>query len=138
KRSSLRLTDAEEAYLLERYLKRWPPNLLGPVVVEDGYSVHHTSSDLPDETGGMLVVGRAALHEAMAIDRLMTAKRNSESLLGLFYPTATPPLSTLFQAVLYFDEVFLIHPGSTIDRMWGFHEIEDSVARERYKRSHAD
>lgn len=100
--SPSRLTDAETTCLADL----WPGDMSGTrVLVTDGYELHLT--------GGELVVGRAGLHQRMALARLEN-RQDDRGLRGLFYPGATPSWSMLHQAALYFDEVFLVHPGGAL------------------------
>jgi hypothetical protein len=105
--SPFRLSDAELAYLLKVYGEEM---FEAPLFVDDGYRVDLFSSR---DTGYRMWVGRAGLYEQMAVERL-TGGEHSRSLRGLFYPGATPSWSTLYQAALYFDEIFLVHPGSPL------------------------
>lgn len=118
-RSSVRLTEAEHAFVVES-LATWPDAMNAPAVVDDGYDLVVRSSGNPCVRE--LIIGRAGLHEQMAEGRLATLDPREPGLRGLFHPTATPALSTLYQAIFYFDEVFLIHPGSPLLSGWhGYH-----------------
>jgi hypothetical protein len=104
--SPLRLTDGERAQVLD-IVAAWRFDVLrAPVFVDDGYDVALRS----DSTGERLIVGRAGLHERAAKARL----RKDVGLRGIFYPTATPAAPLLHQAAFYFDEVFIVHPGSSV------------------------
>lgn len=107
--SAARLTRAEEKHVLKDLAARLPKALDYPAVVDDGYDTTIRLSD----SGTHLVVGRSGIYESWA-KRRMTDRPRPGSLRGLFYPGAMPPDSTLYLAALYFDEVFLVHPGSSV------------------------
>ena len=88
------------------------------VIVDDGYEIRARSrwgGEAPE-----LRLGRSQIHEHLALQRLKELGQSRASgLHGLFYPGATPPPEVLFQAALYFDEIFAIHPGSALLDSWG-------------------
>ncbi|XXT14944.1 toll/interleukin-1 receptor domain-containing protein [Sorangium sp. So ce429] len=107
--SPVRLTPTEVEILTE-CLKYAPAEDLSlPLhVVDDGY---HCYSD-----ADRLFVGRARLYEELALRKLAegATEHRSRKWSALYYPSATPSYDLLFQAALYFDELFVIHPGSTL------------------------
>jgi hypothetical protein len=112
---SPRLSDSEYAHLVDVAISWSSRGFSDPfrarVMVKDGYELHISYSG---DTDQVFVVGRARLHEQMALKRLSTRQRSERGLHGLFYPTATPSRSVLHQAALYFGEVSLVHPGSAL------------------------
>jgi hypothetical protein len=53
----------------------------------------------------------------------------SRELCALYYPSATPSHALLFQTALYFDDVFVIHPGGALTNpspsmRYGIHQYE--------------
>ncbi|WP_438038864.1 toll/interleukin-1 receptor domain-containing protein [Sorangium sp. So ce128] len=105
-----RLTPMEVDLLVEYLKDAWPEALSLTLHVDEGYGI----SGLDDR----LFVGRARIYEELARRKLIeeATERRSKRWCALYYPGATPSHSFLFQAVLYFDELFVIHPGSTLSR----------------------
>lgn len=128
KESPLRLTPTE-VDLLVRYLKDdWPRGTRLALHVDDGYDVHGAN--------GCLFVGRARIYEERARCRLIegAAEGRARHWRALYYPGATPSHAFLFQAALYFDELFVLHPGGALfrnQRVWRHHGATDDSRYER-------
>jgi hypothetical protein len=113
------LTDTERAWLRDRLAgysvngRRILDEDRPRIVVDDGYEIQ-TSGGWGEEPRE-LRLGRSAIHEDLAKRRLNELEQNRASgIRGLLYPGATPSDEVLFQASLYFDEFFVIHPGSAL------------------------
>lgn len=132
--SPFRLSDAELACLVEVQGE----GVFGcPLFVDDGYDLYERNSVSSER---VLLVGRAGLHERMALKRL-GSRQDDRGLRGLFYPEATPSRSMLHQAALYFDEVFLVHPGGALLGRWNTRHPygdRDLDAARAYEQSHRE
>ncbi len=117
--------------LAEHLRERWADALKLPLSVHEGYDLY--------SSGGKLTVGHAYLYELQALERLKQGKDERRLLRGLYFPTATPSLDLICQATLYFDEFYVIHPGSTIfshfNRRYSYGD-RDKEATEAYVESH--
>lgn len=103
--------------------------------VDDGYDI---SVDFRRNGQRVGRVGRGKIYEQLAIQRLagLKEKKTAGGVPGLFYPGATMSAELVSQAVLYFNEVFIIHPGSTLFDEWlEPHYYDESEHIVRYRES---
>jgi hypothetical protein len=101
-----RLTAKEEEILYDYLTQGWPEALKYPLNVNEGYDISYD--------GGQLTVGRSHLYEYRAKLRLQQEAIEKNKLRGLYFPLATPSINLVCQATLYFDEFYIVHPGSTV------------------------
>jgi hypothetical protein len=95
--SVVRVTPAEESFLIaelashsyEEFKKPWL------IVATEGYDLH-----ICHRTSSVLVVGCTGIYERMTTERLHNHQKTTSQICGLYYPSATPPKSLLFQASL--------------------------------------
>jgi hypothetical protein len=126
------LTEVERAWLKDR-LKGYSVNGR-QILEEDGLRITADDGYEIQTSGGWggspteLHLGRSGIHENLSIRRLRELEQSrADGMRGLFYPGATLSQEMLFQAALYFDEIFVINPASTLLGSWGF--------RNRYRHS---
>jgi hypothetical protein len=132
-RSERRLTTAEEEWLTTYLRAKWQEAMGWPVLVTNRYEFHGTS--VAGVSGYTLVLGIHRLYETLGDEALQNATEREPRLKGLYYPGATPSNALLFESSLYFDETYLLHPGSTLleDDRHPYGE-RDPEAADRYRR----
>lgn len=120
--SPLRLTKIEEKYLIKKFEegldkekksksswnKFYTEATKLPLYVDHGYNFSHNYSKVH--------IGINGLYEEIAKKQLINIHNTSKNFSCLLYPSATPKIHNLFLSCLYFDFVYVIHPGSAIDR----------------------
>lgn len=104
-KSKMKLNSFEEEYLVGYLSKNWKKGLSYPIIVDQGYDFYIHNDDY-------LKIGKAKIYENFAKEKL--TKFNNKKLRGLYFPFATPSVELLCQATLYFDEIYIIHPGSGV------------------------
>ena len=88
-----------------RWLARWRS-----VRVVEGYDLRIVDQKL--------TVGRSLLYEDRSQHLLKRGAGGTQKLRGLYFPSATPSLNLMCMATLYFDEFYVIHPGSSLLSKW--------------------
>lgn len=132
--SAQRLSTEHEK-LLQTLLKNWVAKYRDiPVIVTDGYELHATHSG---DDCWKLIVGRNRLYEKQGELALLERFKQRDSLRALYFPGATPSDELLFQTTLYFDTMFILHPGSSVFRNRARPYDEDTVELEDYKQDHS-
>jgi hypothetical protein len=121
------LTNDELSWLKD-HLRDWNDVAEGrmPISVNDGYGIWYRAG----HNSTSVEVGRAKIHEELAKQRLAElGQGRTDGLRGLFYPGATPSFDSLCQAALYFNEFFVIHPGSALFNTWATHDRMRDLSR---------
>jgi len=130
----IHLTESE-MHVLEGHLQeQWPDAMSYPINADEGYAFYGTSTSTSSEY--QLEIGIDRIYEILGT-KALNDRGEVSALSGIYYPGATPTRNTLSQATLYFDEVFIMSPGSTVfeNRRHPYGE-SDQLLADRYEEQH--